>query len=78
MSPAAAVPVIMFGETAPREPSFIARLLAAADAALGEDHADFVLPRFPWLPRSSCAEAKVQCSNGAVTAQDERSRAASW
>ncbi len=73
MSAGARIPVIMHGETAPREPSFIARLLAAADASLRADPiepVDFSVPSFPWLPRTLPAAATVQRSETGVTAQE--------
>lgn len=56
---------------APSETSFIARLLAAADASLRAEPADFVLPSFPWLPRPRPVDANLQCRDAGVTAQAE-------
>ncbi|PPE78279.1 hypothetical protein C3941_19640 [Kaistia algarum] len=46
------IPVLLYGETPRTSPSFIARLLAAADVSIGDDLPDFELPRFPWIRRS--------------------------
>ncbi len=51
--------------------SYIGRLLAAADAALAEPQPDFVLPAFPWLPRTISDDARVQRNRDAVTVQAE-------
>lgn len=52
------VPIIMFGETAPQSPSFVRRLLAAADAALASETPSVTsIPRFLQPPADQPVEA---------------------
>ena len=52
-------------------PSFVSRLLAGADAALAEPAPDFVLPPFPFLPRTNPDAGTVQRNSSPVTVQQE-------
>lgn len=62
------IPILMFGETVPRSPTFVQRLLAAADAALAVEMPEPAdIPRFLRPP----VELTVEASEDPTTIRAE-------